>query len=249
MNREVNMTARAWWQRTWALRMCFVFRHWCNQFGGGFALCAANARVGEQRESVHPDSAKPEERRSEPEQNFENSVPVSQGLVDLAWHKSKIFDPSEKKECEKRPIHSTWQVVQIWILLPYLTEEFCLENGVWSAIKVAGEHKCGCGRRTLFSHFLSPKSWPARLTEEKYEIPLFQSTFMYWFWFRSKVSEYPSPPPPHKWPLLARSGTMSQIVDWYVKFPRVRVCSCSQNIVIGALLSVRRPPPSCIAPP
>ena len=54
-------------------------------FGGGFALCAANARVGEQRESsVHPDSAKPEERRSEPEQNFENSVAVSQDLVDLA---------------------------------------------------------------------------------------------------------------------------------------------------------------------
>ena len=51
---------------------------------GGFALCAANARVGEQRESVHPDSAKPEERRSEPEQNFENSVAVSQDLVDLA---------------------------------------------------------------------------------------------------------------------------------------------------------------------
>ena len=69
---------------TQRVRMCYVFRHRCNQFGGGFALCAANARVGEQRESVHPDSAKPEERRSEPEQNFENSVAVSQGLVDLA---------------------------------------------------------------------------------------------------------------------------------------------------------------------
>ena len=55
-------------------------------------------------------------------------------------------------------------------------------------------------------------------------------------------------PPPHIWPLLARSGTMSQIVDWHVKLPRVRVCSCSQNIVIGALLSVRRPPPSLHCP-